>query len=207
MTNNTILNISSLCKRFDSEFIIDDFSLKLSIGSVLGITGPNGVGKSTLLKLIAGITKPSNGIGTIYEYDIFNGAFEYRRYIQYWSQNPSLYSQLTGRENLNLSIALSSTNFNKNNNNYIEKSSLSTKIDDPVITYSMGMIQKLNLLRFQIIDWDLGLMDEPSSSMDNDGLLELEDSINKWKNNNKTIIISSHDIDFLEKVTSKIIKL
>ena len=141
------LVIDSLTKSYNKIPVLDKFSLTISNGEVIGIAGTNGSGKSTLLKLIAGIINPDEGCGTVCGKNIFNRSYQYREHIQYWGQVPSLYPSLTGLENLKLSLELSKISCTeKDLNKYIKQSDLSNKIYDSVITYSLGMIQKLNLL-------------------------------------------------------------
>ena len=109
-------------------------------------------------------------------------------------------------ENLKLSLNLSKNSYKEEDlDRCIKQSDLSNKIHDSVITYSLGMIQKLNLVRFIISNWELGLMDEPTSSLDNNGIEQLVKNIKNWSKKNRGLIVSSHDISFLKMITSKII--
>jgi len=202
------LSINSLYKSFNRVPVLENLSMNVPDGTTIGIAGKNGTGKSTLLKLIAGIISPDKGDGTVYGKTIFNRSYRYRQHIAYWGQIPSLYPSLTGMENIELSIELSTKPYRYNNlKKYINESGIADKINDPVVTYSMGMIQKLNLLRLILSNWQLGLMDEPTSSMDDDGVQQLKRYICSWNNENKSIVVSSHDTDFLKMVASDIIYL
>ncbi len=202
------LIVNSLFKSFNRVPILENLSITVDNGTTIGIAGKNGTGKSTLLKIIAGIISPDKGDGMVYGKTIFNRSYEYRKYLAYWGQTPSLYPSLTGMENIELSVQLSKKTYRYNDlEKYIDESGIADKINDPVITYSMGMVQKLNLLRFILSSWQLGLMDEPTSSLDDDGIQQLKKCFKQWNNENKAMIVSSHDTSFLETVASDIIYL
>ena len=200
-----ILNIHSLKKSYNHIDILSDISININRGKIIGILGDNGSGKSTFLKIIAGIVKPNKGSGNILGLPLFNDNFIYRKHIFYWGHEPLFYPDLTGKENIELFLSLRNQEYIKNliNDNIINHK-MEYHINRIVREYSFGQIKKLKLILCIISNWELGLFDEPISSLDHNATLLLEKNIEKWKNNSKTLIITSHNKKWLETITDEI---
>tara|TARA_B100000700_G_C14783281_1_gene732358 strand:+ start:142 stop:789 length:648 start_codon:yes stop_codon:yes gene_type:complete len=199
-----LLNISSVSKTFNRKKILSDISFSLEYGSIIGLEGSNGVGKSTLFKIISGVMKPNSGEGYLINLPIFKSDYTYRKFLIYWSHDPQFYSSLTGYENLKLFLNLRSESSKIDLiYNYAKKYDLNSHLNQELREYSFGQIQKLKLIQLSISDWDLALLDEPDSGMDKKGKILLENLIQESKQKNKTIFVASHNQKWLKKIIDK----
>ena len=203
-----ILEVNSLNKKFNNKTIISNASFKLKTEQIIGLTGKNGSGKTTLFKMISGIMHPTSGSGKIKDKQLFGSSFDYRKHLIYWSHYPQFYSSLTGYENLELFLNLRS-DFDKVRliNDYATMYDLKNQIFKKISKYSFGQIQRLKLIQLSISNWDLALLDEPHSGIDNDGKKILDQNFDKWSKMGKTIFIISHNKEWLEKNCDTIFNL
>jgi len=193
-----LLKINSLTKTFNRKEILSNISLQIKYGKIIGLEGENGSGKTTLFKIISGIMKPNSGFGQLVNYPIFKSNYEYRKHLVFWSHDPQLYSSLTGYENIKLFLNLRSESEKiKLITLYAEKYGIDSHINKEIRDYSFGQIQRLKLVLLSVSDWNLALLDEPDSGMDENGKLLLKNFILDMKNKNKTFLISSHNKDWL----------
>ena len=197
-----LLEINSLTKSFNRKKTLSNISFNLKESTIIGLEGHNGSGKTTLFKIISGIMKPDSGDGKLINIPIFTSNYKYRKHLVYWSHNPQFYASLTGYENLELFLKLRSES-NKINliNNFADKYELSTHLNKEIREYSYGQIQRLKLIQLSISNWKLALLDEPESGMDQQGKVLLKKMIEKSRINGKTILISSHNKDWLNDNT------
>lgn len=99
-TDQTVISVRNLTKRFGSFTAVDSISLDVRKGEIFGFLGANGAGKTTAMRMLCGLSYPTSGSGTVAGCDIITGAEEIKRHIGYMSQRFSLYDNLTVMENL-----------------------------------------------------------------------------------------------------------
>ncbi len=200
-----LLQIHSVTKSYHRKPVIKDVTFSLGANSRTGLTGENGSGKTTLMKMLAGIIYPETGDGKLLHYPLFTSDFHYRKHLIFWSHDPMFYPALSGIENLELFLSLRGQ---KNSINkimeYSERFGLGSHIQQPVREYSVGQIQKLKLVQFSISDWQLALLDEPTAGMDKKSIKLLEGKLSEWENNNKSILMTSHQQEWLDNWTDRV---
>src|SRR5574344_593393 len=101
-TDNKVISVKNLTKRFGSFVAVDHISFDVAKGEIFGFLGANGAGKSTAMRILCGLSLPSEGSGTVAGYDIYKHSEGIKRSIGYMSQKFSLYEDLTVRENIRL---------------------------------------------------------------------------------------------------------
>ena len=185
------MKINNLTKSFDNKLVFDNFSIEIPDGKLSIIEGESGCGKTTLLRIIAGLDLDYSG-EIIKESDN----------ISYVFQEPRLFDAISVRQNLEI--------VNKGISLSIEELLSIVELENEQNTYpnelSGGMKMRLSLARALYHNGDIFLMDEPFSALDNDMKNRIIPKIlNLLKN--KTIIIVSHDILEIEKYADSIIKL
>lgn len=154
--------ISNLKFSRDGLNIINNISMELSPGQITALFGPNGSGKTTFLKLLAGIWTPDSG-----EISWLNKSNLKDFNIGYIGHELFLYKDLTARENLEFFGQLYNTNdLNKKIKNLIKEAGLELWLNEPVRKYSRGMQQKLTICRVFLNSPDLLLLDEPFTGLD-----------------------------------------
>jgi len=180
-------------KRF---FALNDVSFEIEKGESFGIIGPNGAGKSTLLGLIAGVLKPNSGKVTT------TG-----RIAPLLELGAGFHPELTGRENIVLNaIILGMTKNEVQNkiNQIIDFSELNSFIDQPIRTYSSGMLARLGFSVAVHIEPEILLVDEILAVGDTDFQKKCIKKMQSFKKSGTTIVLVSHSLDQVKKVCDKI---
>lgn len=200
-----ILRCNNLEKKIKEKTIIEGISFSIHEGEVVGLIGPNGSGKTTIMKLIVGLIKLSKGNVQINGYDIeknFNKAIEKVGAI---IENPDHYMYLSGYDNLKIA-ANNYKNITKEKINDVIKSvGLENRIKDKVSTYSLGMRQRLGIAEALINNPKVLILDEPTNGLDIEGIIEIRNLIKKLANNGVAILISSHNLSEINNLCNRII--
>lgn len=204
-----MLKVNGITKQFKKIKAVDDVSFEVHPGEVVGLLGENGAGKTTTLRMIATMLKPTSGTCSINEYDIINHPEKIRENIGIlFGGDVSLYDRLTGRENMLYFARLNGMD-EVSANQAVEEISkdldMMDYIDRPVGKYSRGMKQKISLARSVVHRPEVMLFDEPSTGLDVLSAKLIHDFIGKCKQENKTIVFSSHNMYETEKLCDRII--
>jgi ABC-2 type transport system ATP-binding protein len=200
------LQVTNLSKSFYYSPVFQSFSLKIESGEKIGLSGPNGSGKTTLLKMISGIMSIDSGEIRIGENDVNSDDPDPRKNLYYLGHSVGLYPSLTGHENLAFISGLYGKT-SRNISDILIKVKLGSVQDKLVKFYSQGMLQRLKLATAIILDPDILLLDEPLAGLDVDGIKLFESVIVEWNELRKTMIIVSHDSDWLRTNTDRIVEL
>ncbi len=207
MNDNTI-EISHVERRFGKTVALDDVSLDVPQGMVMGLIGENGAGKSTLLGLIAGLIFPSKGTVSV------NGfrarSLSARRIIGYMPESPVFLGLYTARQVLlyhGALFRLSRKSAALRADELLDRLGLSASANRRCYGFSMGMRQRLALGVALMGDPRILLLDEPGNGLDPVGIADLRELLLDLSRSGKTMMISSHRLDELEKVTSDFVFL
>lgn len=199
-----ILSIENVSKKISGKLIIDNISLKLSENEIVGFIGPNGAGKSTVMKCIAGLYNLTDGIIKIDGYDVVKNRSKALSKLGISIEYPALYPDLTGIEHFKLVAS-----WRKVSENRIEEMKEFSNLNDDLFkktkNYSMGMKQKLILSLIMLPDPDLLVLDEPTNGLDPNAVFDLRKKLLSIKQQGKTIFISSHNLDEIEKIVDRVI--
>ena len=201
----TVLECKNLSKKIGKKDILNNVSLEVKEGDILGFIGPNGAGKTTTIKLILGLQKINSGEVKINGYDIekhFEKAIERVGTIV---ENPDLYLYMSGLENLKIIARLYKNVDEKRIEEVIKLVGLENRIKDKVSKYSLGMRQRLGIAQAILHKPNLLILDEPTNGLDPEGIKQLRDLLTKLaKEENMGILISSHNLAELESFCNKI---
>lgn len=193
----------------DSENIIKDMDIDVKEGEIFGIVGGNGTGKTTLLKLLSGLLKPVKGIIKIWDkkIDKYKNGSLYKKNIAMLPQNPSdMFVNETVREELNELIKLFISDKNTAEEKYseiIDKFVLANVENNHPYDLSGGEKQKLGLAKIMIAEPKILLLDEPSKGLDALSKSDLISILRQLKNEGNTIVIISHDTEFISEVVDR----
>ena len=198
----TLLSLQNVCVSYGSESVLNDVSLSLRRGEILGIRGENGAGKTTLMRLMAGIIRPDSGIR------VTDPSLKNR--VCYVPQEISLYPTLTGKQNLSFWAEIYGLRGKSKETRirYLLKlMNLESKADKRVETYSGGMKRRLNMAASLVITPSLLLLDEPTVGADTRSISVMMEAICRMKDNGCSVVIISHSDMDLESVCDRIITI
>lgn len=198
-----IVEIKNVSKRFGDNIIFDDVSLSIEQGNCVGFVGENGVGKSVLFKMIAGLIEADKG--QIYVKDQLVGRNEnFPTNIGFFVNQPSFVDIFDGFENLKLLAEIKNSIDDKKIRDTMIAVGLDPDNKTKFKSYSTGMKQKLAIAQAIMEDQDLVLLDEPFNALDTKSNLEIINVINKLKEEDKTIFLISHQEEYLRKLCNEI---
>ncbi len=204
MSQLEIINYSNITKRFGKTTALDNVDLSINEGSIIGLVGANGCGKSTLIRHAIGLYLPTEGKCSTFGLDAENLPAEAMAQIGYVHQDGQLLDWMTVKQHINY-IAAYYDNWNRDlQNNYIEKFDIDLKAR--VGKLSPGLRQQLAILLAICHEPKLLLLDEPAAALDpiaRSNFLDLLLEIIQTKD--RTIIISSHILSDIEKVIDHVL--
>ena len=206
-----MLELKNISKRFKDRQILSNFNLTVEENKILAIVGPSGGGKTTLLRMLAGLEKIDSGE------IIYNGEslpideLEKRNLLGFVFQDFQLFPHLTVLENLVLS-PIKTMNMSKEEAEQkalllLEKLGLSKQINSYSNSLSGGQKQRVALARAMMIDPKIIGYDEPTSALDPELRLEVEKLILQNKELGITQIVVTHDLQFAENIADSILKV
>ena len=182
--------------------VLEDVSLSIYEGEILGIRGENGAGKSTLMGVAAGIIRPYTGTRRL------EPGLEKR--ITLVPQDPALYPALTGRQNLEFWAEIYGVRGREKDErirSLLARTHLEEKADKRVETYSGGMKRRLNLAAALVITPGLLLLDEPSVGMDAESVQEMYTWLRELREEGTSVILISHETGEAEEICDRIMKV
>lgn len=186
-----IIEIKNMSKNFKNKKLYNDFSLEIEANTVHAIVGPNGSGKTSLLRILTGLYKEDKGSV------IVNG--DHAMLLE----NDYLYEDKTGIDNIDI-YGLYFGYKGKGYKKYSDLLGISDDLERKVSTYSKGMKRKLSLLIIVLMNRDIVFLDEATSGVDPISRVQIRDLIKILKDKGKTIVITSHDLSEIEKVADKV---
>jgi ABC-type multidrug transport system ATPase subunit len=207
MNNDVLLSMEHISKSYGSFTAVDDVSLEISRGKVFGFLGPNGAGKSTTLRMILSLIYPSNGTINIFGKNLKEHREEILSKIGSIIEKPDFYNYLSAYQNIFLLAKLSNLSLSKNDIfTLLERVGLKGREDDLVKNYSHGMKQRLGLAHSLAANPELIILDEPTTGLDPQGIIDLRNLILELKEEHgKTIILSSHILSEIELIADDMV--
>ena len=188
------LTVESLCKRYGPRPVLSDLNLEARAGSVLVITGPNGVGKSTLLRCLSGLERPSSGSVRWLEDGIEWDAARRRSRLGYLSPEMALYEALTGMENLLFfGRLLGMPNDRQALYMLLDRVGLAGRDNDLVSGYSSGMKQRLKWAFALQGEPDALVLDEPGITLDKDGFQLSGELVASCRERGAVVVLATND--------------
>jgi ABC-2 type transport system ATP-binding protein len=188
-----------LSKRFGSRTALQGIDLEVPRGSAFGFLGANGAGKTTLIRLLLGLAEPTSGTMRVLGHEVPEDRASALARVGAIVEEPRFHPHLTGRENLHVHAAARERSAHARVAVAIERVGLAARADDKVKTYSLGMRQRLGVARCLLSDPKLLILDEPMNGLDPAGILEFRGLIRELVEEGRTVLLSSHLLDEVEK--------
>ena len=200
------LEITGLTKRFrDGQLAVDDLSLRVERGQILGLLGPNGAGKTTTLRALMGLLHPQAGTITIFGRRVHPGSPALSR-LGSFVEGPGFLPHLSGRANLDLYWrATGRPPDGAHLTEVLEVAGLGAAIDRRVRAYSRGMCQRLAIAQAMLGMPDLLVLDEPMNGLDPPQIREMRDVLLRYAADGRTVILSSHLLGEVEQTCTHVV--
>ncbi|MBX4260499.1 ATP-binding cassette domain-containing protein (plasmid) [Clostridium estertheticum] len=202
---DTILKIRDVTKKYKNTNVISNLNMTIKKGEIYGFLGQNGAGKTTTLKMIMGLTKPTNGIIEVFGEQINSKKYMYKSRIGALIETPGFYPNLSALDNLEIhrrSMGLQDKKCIEEALNLVGLSNVKKK---SVKNFSLGMKQRLAIARALLQKPELLILDEPTIGLDPVGISDIRKIIlNLNKERKVTVIMSSHVLSEIQQMATKI---
>ncbi len=207
-SNNLMLSVTELRKRYGKKVVVDDVNLELKKGEIVGLLGPNGAGKTTTFYMITGMIQPNRGRISLGDEDITDLPMykRARKGIGYLAQEPSIFSKLTVEDNLRLVLEMTSLPLT------VQTEKLEKILEDLSITairkskgynLSGGERRRVEISRALVMDPDFILLDEPFAGIDPIAVEDIQGIIHSLKKRSIGVLITDHNVRETLSVTDR----
>ena len=197
-----LLQTVALTKDYGSHRALDDLSLTVAPGEIVGVLGPNGSGKSTALRLLLGFLKPTAGTATVAGFDCWAQSVEVRKRVTYLPGELRLYESMTGRQLLHFLNQLRQAPLSADPAVLARR--LDIDLDRPLVQMSSGMKRKVALMAVLLPQVDLVILDEPTNTLDPTMRDELLAQLRHARDRGRAVLFSSHVLAEVEQVCDRV---
>jgi ABC-2 type transport system ATP-binding protein len=200
----TVIETRQLTKKFGDRAAVNGVDLTVAAGVAFGFLGPNGAGKTTMIRTLLGLTQPTSGEVVLLGLPQPEKRAEALARVGAIVEEPRFHPHLTGRENLKIVAAARDQAAEARIPDALERVGLAQRANDRVKTYSLGMRQRLGIARCLLADPALLILDEPMNGLDPAGILEMRRLIRAFVEEGRTVFLSSHLLDEVEKTCDQV---
>jgi ABC-2 type transport system ATP-binding protein len=199
--------LDKVSKSFNGKWAVKGIDIHVEKGEIFGLLGPNAAGKTTTIKMIAGLLRPTEGKITILGYDIVKEPLKAKSILGYIPDKAFLYEKLKGREFLKFVASIHG----------LEKTAANKKIDDLfglfgikdleeelIESYSQGMRQRLLFISALLHNPQVLLIDEPFVGLDPYGVIMLKDMIRRLSSEGVSIFLATHNLNIAEELCARV---
>lgn len=202
--NNVVLDVKNLTKVYGKRTVVNNVSFQIFPGQIFGFLGANGAGKSTVIKMICGLTSITNGHVFINGKSIKNSFESAIKNIGGVIETPNMYNYMSGYNNLKFFAGLYNGISKARIMEVAELVGLGGRIKDKVSTYSLGMKQRLGIAQALLHSPSLLILDEPTNGLDANGIKEMRTLLKRLSKQGIAILISSHILSEMENLCDTI---
>lgn len=208
MKNHTGLKTKALFKKYGKRLVVNDVSIEVRKGEIVGLLGPNGAGKTTTFYMITGMIKPTKGQIVLDNQNITNLAM-YKRArlgIGYLSQEPSIFGKLTVEDNLRLLLEMTNNKKDEREkiiDNLLEDLSIKHIRNSKGYNLSGGERRRVEICRTLALKPDFILLDEPFAGIDPIAVEDIQSIVHSLKNRNIGVLITDHNVRETLSITDR----
>ena len=203
--NTPAISVSNLSKRYGDVLAVNNASFEVPLGTICGFVGPNGSGKTTTIRMLLGLIKPTEGSGSIIGNSIAHPE-KYLKEVGAMIEGPAFYPALSGIENLKVLAKIGGIPYSRCQE-LLEMVGLGDRGNDKYKTYSLGMKQRLGIAASLLPNPKLLILDEPTNGLDPAGIQEVRDLLEKLASEGVTVFVSSHLLSELEMISKYLVML
>lgn len=200
----TVLSVQGLKKVIGRKPIIHEVSFDVRAGEIFGFLGPNGSGKTTTIRMLVDLIKPTAGKIIVCGEDIGSHPERALAHIGCIVENPEMYAFMTGWENLEHFARMQAGITEARITEVVDIVGLDQRIHDKVKTYSLGMRQRLGIAQALLGKPKLLILDEPTNGLDPKGIKELREFIRKLADSGMSLFISSHLLSEIQLMCDRV---
>ena len=201
----TAISVKDLTKVYGERSALSHATFDVPLGSVCGFVGPNGSGKTTTIRMLLGLIKPTGGTGSVLGESI-NHPERYLPQVGAMIEGPAFYPALSGAENLRVLASLGGFSQDRVGLQ-LEKVGLSDRANSKYKTYSLGMKQRLGIAAALLPNPKLLVLDEPTNGLDPSGIQEVRNLIKDLAALGTSVFVSSHLLSELEMIAEHLVML
>lgn len=193
-------------KRIGKNNVIQDINCEIKSGTITGLKGINGSGKTMMMRLIAGLIYPTSGEVSIDD-KVLGRDISFPDSLGLMLENPAFLNTYTGYDNLKILAGIKNTISSESIYSVLERVGLNENGKKKYKKYSLGMKQRLGLAAAIMESPNILLLDEPTNALDSDGVEMVKKIVREEKDRGATIIISCHDSDILDSLADEVFVL
>jgi len=201
MKNYNVIEVENLTKKFGDFTAVNSISFEVKKGEIFGFLGANGAGKTTAMKMLIGISKPTSGKAQVAGFDVFTHPEDIKKNIGYMSQKFALYDDLTVKENITFFggiYGLSRAKIKEKRCELVEELGLGDIVNELVGSLPLGWKQKISFSIALLHSPTIVFLDEPTGGVDPITRRQFWEMIYKSANNGTTIFVTTHYMDEAE---------
>ena len=202
------IQINNLHKSYGSKAVLKGINLSVYEGELFGFLGRNGVGKSTTIDCMIGSKRFHKGEIIINDYDILTEPIEAKYSFGYVASEPTCYEVMSGYDYLEFVASIYNLNEKEFRTNYkylLKRLDFNEEdLSNPISSYSHGMKQKICLCASLLHNPDIWILDEPTVGLDIMAVEELKKMMREYANHNKTVFVTSHNIELVAKLCDRV---
>lgn len=202
--NGPVLELNNLTKKFGDFTAVNNLSLKVGQGEVMGFLGPNGAGKSTTVGMVLGLIQPTEGSVSIMGTPLKGNQRIVPANVGAIIENPAFYPYLSGRDNLVAHAKMIGGVGNGRIDELLKLVNLHERSGDSFKSYSLGMKQRLGIASTLLNDPALVILDEPTNGLDPAGQREIREIIPRLAADGHGVLLASHMLHEVEQVSDKV---
>ncbi len=202
-----MIEIVNLVKKFGDLVAVNDVTLTIPRGQFFAMLGPNAAGKTTTLKILAGLMKPTSGCTRICGFDMQTQPLEARRKIAYVPDFPFLYDKLTAWEFFRFTgqlFQMPDTKIESNANKLISRFHLAEFVNRPLESLSHGTRQRVAIVSALLHDPEVFVIDEPMVGLDPQHARVVKDVFKERSRAGVTVLVSTHQLSVAEEMADRI---
>lgn len=203
-----LISVRGLTKTYGLLPVLRGLDLDIDRGECVALLGANGSGKSTFMRLVSALSKPTGGSITVGGWELPREASAVRAQIGMVAHKPLVYENLTALENLRFFARLYHIpNGETRISELLERVGLARRAHDLVRTFSRGMLQRLAIARALLHDPDVLLFDEPHTGLDQDAAAMLDAVVLDQRASGRTVLMATHELERAARLSSRVIIL
>ncbi len=193
-----------LSRDFGTRTAVDDLTLQVHPGEVLGFLGPNGAGKTTTIRMLSGMIAATRGYAIVAGIRTDKDVGQVHEHVGLLTEAPGFYNRLTAERNLRFYIGFYGKANETAIEKYLKKVGLWERRKDKVGTFSKGMKQRLALTRAMLHEPEVLFLDEPTAGLDPEAAGEVRELVRDLSNEGRTIFLSTHNLNEAEVLCHRI---